>query len=85
MIDCKSAISILRSSGYLHTNVCHMDGKVYHDFNSKKRDAAISLVVDESMNSVMWVEITTRKWENGRYVPVNRKVNGLKELKEILG
>ena len=84
MMNYKSATEILRSAGYVLTNTCHMDGNTYHDFNSRKRDAAISLIIDESTGAVAWGEITTRKWENGHYIPINTRFNRLQELIDSL-
>lgn len=83
MMNYKSASDTLRNSGYFLTNTCHMDGTTYHDFNSRKRDAAVSLIVDETTGSVKWAEITTREYKNGRYVPVVKKVCALQDLIDL--
>lgn len=80
MINYSSAIRILANAGYTMTNKCYFDGEIFHDFNSKKKDACVSLIVDESTGSVSRVEVSTRKWENGRYVPVKEVITGLQQL-----
>lgn len=84
MINYRSATDTLRKAGFVLTNTCNMDGELYHDFNSRKKDASISLVLDGVSGSVKWAEITTRKWENGRYVPVNKKIHALQDLIDLL-
>lgn len=83
MMNYKSASDTLRNSGYVLTNIYHMDGTTYHDFNSRKRDAAISLIVDDTTGSVKWAEVTTRKYEYGRYVPVTKKLYALQDLIDL--
>ena len=83
MMNYKSASDTLRNSGYVLTNIYHMDGTTYHDFNSRKRDAAIYLIVDDTTGSVKWAEVTTRKYEYGRYVPVTKKLYALQDLIDL--
>ena len=86
MINYRSASDTLGTFGFKHTNTCHMDGNTYHDFNARKRDEAISLIVDESTGAVAWIEVTTRKWDDKarRYVPVNNRLTRLQELIDLL-
>lgn len=86
MINYRSASDTLGTFGFKHTNTCHMDGNTYHDFNARKRDEAVSLIVDESTGAVAWIEVTTRKWDDKarRYVPVNNRLTRLQELIDLL-
>jgi len=80
MINYNSAVSTLTRAGYAITNKCRYEGETYHDFNSRKRDASVSLIVDDETGAVSRIEVTTRKWENGRYVPVKEILYGLQQL-----
>lgn len=82
MMNYNSAVSILSKAGFGLTNKCHFDGETYHDFNSRKKDASISLVIDESTGSVSRIEVTTRKWDEKRhcYQPVKENIYGLQQL-----
>jgi len=77
-----SAVSILSKAGFGITNKCHFEGETFHDFNCRKNDASVSLVVDEVSGSVNRIEVSRRKWDgkSGRYVPVKETITGLQEL-----
>ena len=80
MINYNSAVSVLSKAGFAITNKCHYEGETFHDFNCRKQDALVSLIVDESTGSVSRIEITTRKRGYGHYVPVKETIYGLQEL-----
>ena len=82
MMNYNSAVNILGKAGFILTNKCHFEGETYHDFNCRKKDASISLVIDESTGSVSRIEVTTRKWDDKshRYQPVKEILNGLQQL-----
>lgn len=82
MMNYNSAVNILGKAGFSITNKCHFDGETYHDFNSRKKDASVSLVIDESTGSVSRIEVTTRKWDDKRhcYQPVKENIYGLQQL-----
>ena len=87
MINYASAIKVLDAAGYKMTNKCYFDGESFQDFNSRKRDASISLVIDEASGCVSRIEITTRKWSDKlcRYEPVKEILTGLQGLVNKLG
>lgn len=76
-----SAVNILAKAGYRLTNKCEFNGKIYHDFNSK-RTVSVSLVIDGTTGSVACAEITRTKWNDktSRYEPVKEILTGLQEL-----
>ena len=82
MMNYKSTTDVLRNAGYVLTNTCHMDGITYHDFNARKRDASVSLIVDESTGSVERVEVSSRKWDekSGRYAIVKQNLYSLVDV-----
>ena len=82
MMNYNSAVSILSKAGFGITNKCHFEGETFHDFNCHKKDASISLVIDESTGSVSRIEVTTRKWDDKshRYQPVKENIYGLQQL-----
>lgn len=82
MINYASAVNVLNKAGYRLTNKCDFDGQIYHDFNSRKFDASVSLVIDATTGSVARAEITTRKWSDAthRYEPKKENIYGLQEL-----
>lgn len=82
MINYASALNTLKRAGFDITNKCHFGGETYHDFNSRKKDACVSLIVDEVSGSVVRAEITSRKWDDAsrRYVPVKETITSLQEL-----
>lgn len=80
MVNYNSAVSVLNKAGFGITNKCHYEGETFHDFNSRKHDASVSLIIDESTGSVSRIEVTTRKWEGRRYVPVKETLYGLQQL-----
>ena len=82
MINYASAANILGAAGYKVTNKCHYDGESFHDFNSQKRDASVSLVIDESTGAVSRIEVTTRRWSDGRYMLDKEVITGLQQLKD---
>ena len=81
----KSTSDLLRNNGFVLTNTCDMGGETYHDFNSRKKDACIALVVDNMTGSVKWVEVSTRKWDSsmGRYIPSTKKLYALADVVEM--
>lgn len=87
MINYNSISDVLRRYGYTMSNTCRMDGKTYHDYNSRKKDASISLIVDDMTGSISHVEVTGRKWDERlrRYIPVKKTMNGLKDVIDYLG
>jgi hypothetical protein len=84
MINYASAVNALGEAGYKITNKCHFDGETFHDFNSRKKDECFSLVIDESTGAVSRIEVSTRKWDSGRYIPVKETITGLQQLKDKL-
>lgn len=81
MINYASAVNVLAKAGYRITNKCVFDGEVYHDFNSK-RDAGVSLIIDQSTGAVSRIEVTSRKWSDNthRYEPVKENIYSLQVL-----
>lgn len=84
MMNYKSTVSILSRAGFGLTNRCRYGGEVFHDFNSRKKDASVSLVIDEGTGSVSRVEVTTRKWDDKRrvYLPVKENITELEKMLE---
>jgi hypothetical protein len=84
MINYTSAVNVLAKAGYYVTNKCNFDGEVFHDFNATKRDASVSLVIDESTGAVIRAEVTTRKWSDNthRYEPTKQNIYDLQTLIE---
>ena len=54
------------------------------DFNANKRDAAVSLIIDESTGTVKRAEVTRRQWNDKtyRYEPVKENILDLQTLIE---
>ena len=82
MMNYNSAVSILTKAGFGITNKCRFEGETFHDFNCRKNDASVSLVIDEQSGSVSRIEVTRRKWDNNRgcYMPVKEILTGLQQL-----
>ena len=85
MMNYNSTVNVLMRAGFTMTNKCHYEGETFHDFNSRRKDACISLVVDEVSGSVIRAEVTNRKWDDarGRYMPVKEIITGLQELMKM--
>lgn len=77
-----SVFNTLRNAGFSMSNKCHFDGVEYHDFNSRKRDASVSLIIDQPTGAVERVEVTNRKWNDKtrRYEPTKQILTGLQEV-----
>ena len=80
MVNYNSAVSVLVKAGFGITNKCRYEGETYHDFNSRRNDASVSLIIDDSTGAISRIEVTTRKRENNRYVPVKETLYGLQQL-----
>ena len=72
MINYRSLSDSLHKRGFVHTNVCTFDGKVYHDFTNKKTRETASATIDTVSGAVSKVEITRPCWDAnaGRYATV---------------
>lgn len=84
MMNYASAVNVLAKAGYRISNKCVFDGEMYHDFNANKRDAAVSLIIDESTGTVKRAEVTRREWSDKtyRYEPVKENILDLQTLIE---
>ena len=72
MINYRSLTESLAKRGFIRSNACTFDGKVYHDFTNRKTRETASATVDALTGAVEKVEITRPCWDSvaGRYVAI---------------